>query len=102
MHARARAKSTPIYNYIDETRGYYNTNIEPKYRSRINISFRIGSKNEELEKKFAEEVEAKGLIGLQGHPAVGGCRIGLNNSVPFEAVYALISFMKAFKNSNAQ
>jgi phosphoserine aminotransferase len=54
MHARSLARSTPIYNYIDASHGYYVNRVAPKYRSRINITFRICD-NAELEAKFVSE-----------------------------------------------
>ena len=99
MNARALARSTPIYEYIDKSGGFYTNSIGATYRSRINITFRIRN-NEALETKFAQEAQAAGLIGLAGHSWVGACRITLNNHMPFEGVYALIDFMQAFKASN--
>jgi len=69
-------------------------------RSRINVTFRIGDKNVSLETKFAADAEKVGLLGCKGHAWVGGCRITLNNAMPFEAVFKLIEFMKAFKAAN--
>ena len=57
MQARAHARSAPIYKYIDSESDYYRNKIEPKYRSRINVTFRIGEKNIALETKFAQEAE---------------------------------------------
>lgn len=101
MQARTWARSAPIYKFIDGTNGYYMNNVENKYRSRINITFRICDNNLTLESQFVEKAEALGIVGLQGHALVGGCRIGLNNAMSFEGVYALIDFMKAFKASNS-
>ena len=84
------ARSTPLYHYINSESSYYRNDIEPKMRSRINVTFRIGDKNEALEAKFAQDAEKAGLLGLKGHAWVGGCRVTLNNAMPFEAVYRLI------------
>lgn len=101
MQARTWARSSPIYKYIDENSDYYRNTIDVKYRSRINITFRIGDKIASLETKFHEEAESTmGLIGLKGHSWVGGCRITLSNAMPFEGVYTLLSYMKAFKERN--
>ena len=101
MLSRSWARSTPIYQYIDQNSSYYRNRIDMKYRSRINIAFRIGESDARLERKFHEEAESRrGLIGLKGHSWVGGCRITLSNAMPFEGVFALISFMKEFKAEN--
>ena len=97
MQARTWARSTPIYQFIDQSGQYYRNKIEKKYRSRINITFRIGEGDkaeERLETKFYQEAEAnEGLIGLKGHAWVGGIRITLGNAMPFEAVFTLIEYM---------
>ena len=98
MQARAVARSAPLYDYIDtECDGFYKNKVQPKYRSRINITFRVKGGDSTLETKFVQEAEARGLLGLAGHAWVGGLRVTLNNHMPFEAVYTLIDFMKGFK-----
>ena len=56
MQARALARSTPIYDYLDQGAqdGFYVNKVEPKYRSRINITLRIRNKDTALEAKFAQ------------------------------------------------
>ena len=100
MHARSLARSNPIYEFIDRSNGFYVNSVENRFRSRINITFRIRNGAATLEAKFAQEAGEVGLIGLKGHDWVGGCRITLNNHCPFEGVYALIDFMQAFKARN--
>ena len=83
MYARTLARSRPIYDFIDRNAGFYRCVIDPNYRSRINIAFHIqdasGNARPDLDAKFAEEAKSAGLIGLNGHQWVGGCRITLNN-----------------------
>jgi phosphoserine aminotransferase len=38
-----------LYEYIDNTKGFYNNEVDNDFRSRMNIPFRIKSGNEELE-----------------------------------------------------
>ena len=76
--------------------------MEAKYRSRINITFRIRN-NPSLEAKFVKEGAEVGLLGLKAPQCpwvCDGCRITLNNSMPFEGVYAVIAFMEAFRSRN--
>ena len=63
MEANAIARSTLFYNYIDSTDGYYSNKVEVRYRSRMNIPFRICN-NEVLEKRFIAEAAAAGLLDL--------------------------------------
>ena len=74
-----------LYGYIDSSEGYYTNNVQAKYRSRMNIPFRV-SCNEELESKFIKDAAKSGLIELKGHRSVGGCRASLYNAMPIEGV----------------
>ena len=88
-----------LYNYIDSSEGYYSNNVEARYRSRMNVPFRV-SCNEELKSKFIKDAAKVGLIELKGHRSVGGCRASLYNAMPVEGVTALINFMKEFRTAN--
>jgi len=63
----------------------------------MNVNFRVHGDNEELEKKFAREVDAAGLSGLKGHRSVGGLRASIYNAMPLEGVQALVDFMGEFE-----
>jgi len=99
MSKKAIERSEMLYSYIDGSEGYYTNGVEAKYRSRMNIPFRVAC-NEELEAKFIKEAASKGLIELKGHRSVGGCRASLYNAMPVEGVQALIDFMTEFKAAN--
>ena len=101
LQAKAVERSSLLYNYIDGSDGYFVNNVEARYRSRINIPFRICN-NDAMETKFLTEATAANLIDLKGHRSVGGCRASLYNAMPVEGVNALIAFMAAFKEANAK
>lgn len=44
--------------------------IEKGSQSRVNIPFRVGKGDENLEAKFTEEAKKHGLVGLAGHRSV--------------------------------
>jgi phosphoserine aminotransferase len=88
-----------LYDYIDGSNDYYSCPVEVKYRSRLNVPFRV-KKDEKLEEKFLKEAAKEGLIELKGHRSVGGCRASLYNAMPVEGVEALINFMKKFREGN--
>jgi len=94
--ANAR-KADTLYAEIDRT-GYYKGHAAKDSRSRMNVTFRLGS--EELEKKFAREATAAGLDGLKGHRSVGGMRASIYNAFPEAGVDALVDFMKEFERKN--
>jgi phosphoserine aminotransferase len=95
----AQQRSALLYKTIEESDGYYTNPVDPRYRSRMNIPFRVKC-NDALENKFLKEAEAAGLIELKGHRSVGGCRASLYNAMPIEGVVALTDFMKKFKEEN--
>lgn len=54
IKACAGAKSKMLYDAIQGSDGYYCNPVDPKYRSRMNIPFRI-CKHDDMEKKFIAE-----------------------------------------------
>ena len=84
---------------IDGSSGYYSNPVDPKYRSRTNIPFRV-KKDEKMEAKFLKEAAEQHLIELKGHRIVGGCRASVYNAMPMEGVEALVNFMKKFRDEN--
>jgi len=99
LNRQAKERSSLLYNYIDNSNGYYKNAIDKKYRSLMNIPFRV-KENEDLEKKFISEAAAENMTDLKGHRSVGGCRASIYNAMPIEGVKALISFMEKFKAEN--
>lgn len=91
-------KSKMLYDYIDNSDGFYKAAVNPKYRSRLNVPFKVND-SEDLAKDFVKEAAKEGLIELGGHRSVGGCRASLYNAMPVEGVKALIEFMKKFAES---
>ncbi len=87
-------KAKLLYDYLDTT-SFYQAPVKPSSRSTMNVVFTLHDKN--LEKKFLEGAEEKGLHGLEGHRLVGGLRASIYNSMPREGVVALIDYMKEFE-----
>jgi phosphoserine aminotransferase len=90
-------KAATLYTEVDRT-GFYRGTAQRESRSRMNVTFRLGS--EDLEKKFAKEATAAGLDGLKGHRSVGGIRASIYNAFPQAGVDALVEFMKEFERKN--
>ena len=67
LEARSRARSDLFYNLISQSGGVYSCEIDKKYRSRANVIFRIGSKNEALEAKFIEQAKSANLTEFKAH-----------------------------------
>lgn len=91
-------KAGLVYGVIDASGGFYRSPVDVRYRSNMNLVFRLPT--EELEKKFIDEAKAAGMIGLKGHRSVGGCRASLYNAMTVEGAEALADFMKEFAAKN--
>jgi len=100
MERRNEAKAKLLYDTIDST-GYYSCPVEKASRSRMNVVFRVAGGNEEIEKRFAKEATAAGLVGIKGHRSVGGMRASIYNAVTIKDVEALVGFMREFEQKNA-
>ena len=87
-------KAGKLYAEIDRT-GFYRGTAQKDSRSLMNVTFRLGS--EEQEKQFVKEAEKAGLDGLKGHRSVGGIRASIYNAFPEKGVDALVAFMKEFE-----
>jgi len=80
---------------IDQSGGFYRGHALPESRSLMNVTFRVGT--EEQEALFLKEAKVAGLDGLKGHRSVGGCRASIYNAMPEEGVKALCDFMREFQ-----
>jgi phosphoserine aminotransferase len=97
-----RAKtSKAVYDVINASDGFYTCPVDKSCRSRTNIPFVLKGGNDALEKKFLEEAKKQQMTYLNGHRSVGGIRASIYNCMPLEGVDALVSFMKAFADENA-
>ncbi len=99
IERRNKAKAKLLYDAIDSGE-FYSCPTDKEDRSRMNVVFRILAGRQELEKKFAADAEAAGMLGLEGHRSVGGLRASLYNAVPLEAVRALAEFMREFERKH--
>jgi phosphoserine aminotransferase len=99
IEKRNDAKAKLIYDAIDSSGGYYTCPVEKSSRSKMNVVFRVAGGDEPVEKRFAEEAAAAGIVGITGHRSVGGMRVSLYNAVTLEAVEALISFLREFRRT---
>lgn len=98
MHEMNKEKAGLLYDYIDNSDGYYKGTVAKEDRSLMNATYRMPS--EELEKKFIAEASDKGFVGLKGHRSVGGLRASIYNAFPKKGVEDLVEFMKDFKKNN--
>ncbi len=97
MQKQNEKKAALLYSYLD-SQSYYLAPVEKSSRSMMNVTFVTG--DGELDKKFAKEAGAAGLVNLKGHRSVGGMRASIYNAMPYEGVEKLVAFMKAFAENN--
>jgi phosphoserine aminotransferase len=90
-------KAALLYKCLDES-AYFNTTVEPKYRSMMNVVFRTPS--DETDDRFVKEAAKAGLVNLKGHRSTGGIRASIYNAMPVDGVRALVEFMKKFETVN--
>ena len=94
MQAAADERASLLYAAIDDSHGFYTNPVEPGDRSTMNVVFRLA--DESLEAPFIAEAAKRGMVGLNGHRSVGGCRASLYNAMPLAGVEALCALMADF------
>ena len=82
-----------LYDFIDES-AFYTNSIDPAYRSLMNVTFQLPSREQEAD--FVAKAEKQGLMFLKGHRLHGGIRASIYNAMPDAGVDALLDFMRAF------
>jgi phosphoserine aminotransferase len=97
MAERNAKKAAILYDYLD-SQSYYKAPVLKEHRSMMNVTFVTG--DADLDKKFAKEAEAAGLVNLKGHRSVGGMRASIYNAMPVEGIERLVAFMKDFAGKN--
>ena len=93
-----KKKAALVYEAIDSSNGFCRPHAAKEDRSIMNVTWRLPS--EDLEKKFVQEAEAAGMIGLKGHRSVGGLRASIYNALPYEGVERLVELMADFQRRN--
>jgi phosphoserine aminotransferase len=99
IEKRNDAKAKLLYETIESSGDFYHCPVENTSRSKMNVVFRVAGGDDAVEKKFAAEAAAAGLVGTPGHRSVGGLRVSLYNAVTLEAVEALTGFMHEFQRT---
>jgi phosphoserine aminotransferase len=98
MEAHNRAKAAVLYDQLD-TSSFYVCPVARECRSLMNVPFKL--KDESLDDAFLKGAQARGMVQLKGHRAVGGMRASIYNAMPIEGVQALVAYMKEFEATHA-
>jgi phosphoserine aminotransferase len=100
MQRRAIAKSSLLYNLIDNSDGFYATPIADRsIRSRMNIPFDVAGGDEEITRHFLIQGWERGIVGLRTLTPFGVgkyLRASLYNGVSMDQVERLAAFMTDF------
>ena len=96
IEIRNRRKAEKLYEAIDKS-DLYRSPVQHPYRSIMNVPFTLSEP--ELEDRFLEIANARGLVNLKGHRSVGGIRASLYNAIEEDAVDALIEHMESFEKT---
>ncbi len=91
-------KAALLYSAIDGSGGYYRNPVAVDARSTMNVPFFLS--NAALDKPFLMQAQAAGLLGLNGHRALGGMRASIYNAMPLAGVQSLVDFMADFARRN--
>jgi phosphoserine aminotransferase len=98
MQTRNEEKARLLYDELDRSEGFYAGHAQPRYRSLMNVTFRLPS--DELTNQFVAEAKKRDLHELKGHRSVGGIRASIYNAMPKAGVEALRDFMQEFRRKN--
>jgi len=102
---RSIAKSSVLYDVIDNSGGFYSTPVQDKsLRSRMNIPFNISGGNEALTDEFLIESWNKGIVGLRTLTPFGVgeyLRASLYNCITEEDSTKLADFMTQFAEKHS-
>ena len=97
----ANQRGAMLWDAIKASNGYYWSKItDDKYKSRINVIFRIMDKNLELEDTFIREAGNVGIVQIKGHTFNAGIRISMYNAMPISGVAYLTQFMREFQKKH--
>jgi len=97
IEAHNVAKAKLLYDCLDAS-DFYMSPVRPEDRSRMNVPFKL--RDESLNDAFLKGAEARGMIQLKGHRAVGGMRASIYNAMPIEGVQALVAYMREFERAH--
>ena len=88
------AKAKLLYDFLDSS-AFFKNPVRKSDRSRMNIPFTLA--DSKLDSEFLKGAEARGMVQLKGHRAVGGMRASIYNAMAIEGVKRLVEYMREFE-----
>ncbi|HYT16167.1 MAG TPA: 3-phosphoserine/phosphohydroxythreonine transaminase [Burkholderiales bacterium] len=98
MEKKNIAKAKLLYDFLDAS-AFFKNPVRKSDRSRMNIPFTLA--DSKLDGEFLKGAEARGMVQLKGHRAVGGMRASIYNAMPIEGVKRLVEYMREFEAKRA-
>jgi phosphoserine aminotransferase len=98
LAAKNDAKAKLLYGFLDDSK-FYQTRVLKSARSYMNVPFYLP--DDRLYEPFLKGAQARGLLSLKGHKAVGGLRASIYNAMPIAGVQALVNWMVEFEKEHA-
>lgn len=89
-----REKARRLYAALDARPELYRVPAARDARSLMNVTFSLPTADANA--RFLAEAARRGMVGLQGHRAVGGLRASIYNWVSLEDVDALVELIAGF------
>jgi phosphoserine aminotransferase len=101
IERRNEQKAALVYDALDERSDFYSPVVTDRpHRSVMNVTFRLPS--DDLTRRFLQETEARGMIGLAGYRTVGGIRASIYNAMPLEGCAALAELLRDFAETRGE
>ncbi len=88
------AKAKLPYDFLDAS-SFFKNLVQKSDRSRMSIPFTLA--DPKLDGEFLKGAEARGMVQLKGHRAVGGMRASIYNAMPIKGVKRLVEYMREFE-----
>jgi phosphoserine aminotransferase len=98
MQQHNATKAAVLYDFLDQTQ-FYSSPVARDCRSLMNVPFKL--KDEALDGAFLKGAEARNMLQLKGHRAVGGMRASIYNAMSVAGVQSLVAYMKEFEAQHA-
>lgn len=93
--AANREKASRLYRALDSRPEQYRVSADLDSRSAMNVVFRLATPADDA--RFLAESKRRGMVGLEGHRAIGGLRASIYNWTPLESVDALVELVTEFR-----
>ncbi len=91
-------KAGLLYDALDAS-SFFSSPVARDCRSLMNVPFKL--KDAGLDAAFLKGAEARSMLQLKGHRAVGGMRASIYNAMPLAGVQALVAYMQEFEAQHA-